>query len=148
MSNRLGTINKVLHLKECREGEIEVEVRDLRNQISVQQMRLASLEGAYMETLDAFRSKQAGGTISSQEMGIYQSYLFHLQVEMDARKAEIARSLSALDARHGALVEAHKETRVVEALKDRRAKENAKEELRQERKQMDSLFTMLRGSKA
>ena len=143
--NRLGTINKVLHLKERREEEIEVEVRELRDEIAVKQMRLASLEGAYMETLDEFRRKQVGGTLGSQEMGIYQGYLFHLQMEMDSRKAEIARALSALDAMHGALVEAHKETRVVEALKDRRTRENVKEELRKERKEMDSIFTMRQG---
>ncbi len=145
--NRLGTINKVLHLKERREEEIEIEVRELRDEIAVKQMRLASLEGAYMETLDEFRRKQVGGALGSQEMGIYQSYLFHLQMEMDARKAEIARALSALDARHGALVDAHKETRVVEALKDRRTRENVKEELRKERKEMDSIFTMRQGKR-
>ena len=147
MTSRLGTINKVLHLKERREEEIEVEVRQLRDQISLQQERLAALEGAYMETQETFRRKQAEGTVAPQEMGIYQSYLFHLQVEMDRRKAEIARALSTLDARHGALVEAHKETRVVEALKDRRVKENTKEEHRLERKEMDSIFSMLRGGK-
>ena len=74
-------------------------------------------------------------------------YLFHLQIEMDKRKSEIARALTALDARHGDLVEAHKETRVVEALKERRARENAKEEMKQERREMDSIFSMLRGGK-
>jgi len=98
-----------------------------------------------METLDEYRRKQVGGGLRSQEMGIYQTYLFHLQMEMDTRKAEIARALSALDARHGALVDAHKETRVVEALKDRRTRENVKEELRKERKEMDSIFTMRQG---
>jgi flagellar export protein FliJ len=145
--NRLGTINKVLHLKERREEEIEIEVRGLRDEISVKQMRLDSLEGAYMETLDEFRRKQAGGTLAPQEMVIYQGYLFHLQMEIDARKAEIGRALAALDARHGALVEAHKETRVVEALKDRRTRENVKEELRKERKEMDSIFTMRQGKR-
>ncbi len=143
--NRLATINKVLHLKERREEEIELEVRALRNDIAVKQMRLSSLEGAYTETLEEFRRKQAGGTLASQEMMIYQGYLFHLQMEMDSRKADIARALASLDARHGALVEAHKETRVVEALKDRRTRENLKEELRKERKEMDSIFTMRQG---
>jgi flagellar export protein FliJ len=142
--NRLGTINKVLHLKERREEEIELEVRELRDQIAVKQMRLSSLEGAYMDTLDELRRKQLEGTLSSQEMGIYHGYMFHLQMEIDAKKADIARALSSLDARHGALVEAHKETRVVEALKDRRTRERAREELRQERKEMDSIFSMRR----
>ncbi|MBP2674083.1 MAG: Flagellar FliJ protein [Deltaproteobacteria bacterium] len=143
--NRLGTINKVLHLKERREEEIEIEVRELRDAISVKEMRLRSLEGAYTETIGEFQRRQVEGTIAPQEMGIYHSYLYHLQLEMDSRKAEIARALSALDARHGALVEAHKETRVVEALKDRRTRENVKEELRKENKQMDSLSSVMRG---
>jgi flagellar export protein FliJ len=142
--NRLGTINKVLHLKERREEEIELEVRDLRDSIAVKEMRLRSLEGAYMDTIGEFQRKQMQGTIASHEMGIYQNYLFHLQVEMDNRKAEIARALTALDVRHGALVEAHKETRVVEALKDRRSRENAKDDLRKENKLMDSLSSTMR----
>jgi flagellar export protein FliJ len=143
--NQLGTINKVLHLKERREEEIEIEVRELRDAIAVKEMRLRSLEGAYMETVGEFQRRQVEGTIAPQEMGIYHSYLYHLQIEMDTRKAEIARALSALDVRHGALVEAHKETRVVEALKDRRTRENVKEELRKEIKQMDSLSLVMRG---
>jgi len=108
-------------------------------------MRLRSLEDAYMETTGEFQRKQAGGSLAPNEMGIYHSYLYHLQIEMDSRKAEIARALSALDARHGELVEAHKETRVVEALKDRRTRENAKVELRNEIKRMDALSPALRG---
>lgn len=143
--NRLATIDKVLHLKERREEEIKLDIRALRDDIALKQMRLSSLEEAYTGTLEEFRRKQAGGTVASREMMIYQGYLFHLQMEMDARKAEIARALASLDARQGALVEAHKETRVVEALKDRRTRENAKEELRKERKEMDSIFTMRQG---
>jgi flagellar export protein FliJ len=142
--SRLGTINKVLHLKERREEEIELEVRELRDAVAVQEMRLASLEEAYMDTVGAFHRKQDAGGLGPNEMGVYYSYLYHLQKEMDSKKAEIARSLSALDAKHGALVEAHKETRVVESLKDRRSREFAKEESRLERKQMDSLPSMLR----
>ncbi len=137
--NRLGTIDKVLHLKERRREEIELEVRNLRDTVAVQEMRLGSLEGAYMDTIQAFHRKQSDGSLAPQEMGVYYSYLYHLQKEMDARKAEIARSLAALDAKHGALVEAHKETRVVESLKDRRTREHAKEERRQARKEMDSI---------
>jgi len=144
MSKQLGTINKVLLLKEQLEEEIELEVRRMRDHISMLQTRLSVLENAYEETQDKFLDKQMAGTLALQELGIYQSYLFHLQIEMEKRKAEIARALIALDARHEALVEAHKETKLVEALKERREKENAKEEMRQERKEMDSISSMLR----
>jgi len=144
MNKGLGTINKVLHLKEQKEEEIGTEVRNMLNQVQIKQERLSSLEEAYTETHQAFLSKQMKGTLALQEMGIYQSYLFHLQVEMDSQKAEIARALAALDARRDALLEAHKETRVVEALKGRKEKENAREEMKQERKEMDSISFMLR----
>ena len=144
MNKGLGTIKKVLHLKEQREEEIGTEVRNMLNQIQIKQEQLSSLEEAYTEAHQVFVSKQMKGTLALQEMGIYQSYLFHLQAEMDKRKADIARSLAALDARRDALVEAHKETRVVEALKGRKEKENAKEEMKQERKEMDSISFMLR----
>ncbi|MCL1926692.1 MAG: flagellar export protein FliJ [Syntrophorhabdaceae bacterium] len=144
MNKQLGTINKVLHLKEQLEEEIELEVRRMRDHISMLQTRLSVLEDTYMETQNKFLDKQMAGELALQEMGIYQSYLFHLHVEMEKRKAEIARALIALDARHEALVEAHKETRLVETLKERREKENAKEEMRQERKEMDSISSMLR----
>jgi flagellar export protein FliJ len=142
--NRLGTINKVLHLKERREEEIEGELRTVRDAIAVHEMRLASLEEAYADTVESFHRKQGEGTLEPNEMGVYYSYLYHLQNEMDAKKAEIARSVALLDAKHGALVEAHKETRVVESLKDRRSREYAKEESRLERKQMDSISAVRR----
>ena len=144
MSKRLSTIDKVLNLKEQKEEEIGIEVRNMLDQVQIKQQRLSSLEEAYSETQDTFISKQMDGTLALQEMGIYQSYLFHLQIEMDNQKAEIARALVALDARRDALLEAHKETRLVEALKERKQKETAREDMKQERKEMDSLSLSLR----
>ena len=144
MNKPLGTINKVLLLKEQLEEEIELEVRRMRDHISMLQTRLSMLEDTYSETQNKFLDKHMAGTLALQEMSIYQSYLFHLHVEIEKRKAEITRALVNLDVRHEALVEAHKETKVVEALKERREKENAKEEMKQERKEMDSISSMLR----
>jgi flagellar export protein FliJ len=142
--NRLGTIGKVLQLKENREEEIECEVRALRNAIGADQARLGILENSYMDTLETFNRKQREGRLAPHEMGIYYSYLFHLSKEMDAKKAEIARALAELDARQGALVEAHMETRVVESLKDRRSREYEKEDARRERKEMDFISSTRR----
>lgn len=142
--NRLGTIGKVLQLKENREEEIEGEVRALRNAVAAEQARLGILENSYMDSLEMFNRKQLDGRLAPNEMGIYYSYLFHLTKEMEAKKAEIARALSALDARQDALVVAHKETRVVESLKDRRSREYEKEDARRERKEMDFLSSTRR----
>jgi flagellar export protein FliJ len=141
---RLGTISKVLQLKERREEEIEFEVRSLRAAVSAHETWLASLEDAYMDALDMFNRKQRDGSLPPHEMGIYYSYFGHLHKEMEDKKADIARDLAALNARQGALVEAHKETRVVESLKDRRSLEQAKEETRRERKEMDFLSSTKR----
>ena len=84
--NRLGTIGKVLQLKENREGEIECEVRSLRNAVGADQARLAILETSYMETLETFNRKQHEGRLAPAEMGIYYSYLFHLNKEMEAKR--------------------------------------------------------------
>lgn len=142
--NRLGTIGKVLQLKENREEEIECEVRALRNAVGADQTRLGILENSYMDTLEVFNRKQGEGRLAPHEMGIYYSYIFHLNKEMEAKKAEIARALSELDARQGALVAAHKETRVVESLKDRRSREYEKEDARRERKEMDFISSTRR----
>ena len=142
--NRLGTIGKVLQLKENREEEIESEVRALRNAVDVHRTRLGILEKSYMETLDTFNRKQGEGKLASHEMGIYYSYFFHLGKEMEAKKAEIARALSELDERQSALVAAHVETRVVESLKDRRSREYEKEDARRERKEMDFISSTRR----
>ena len=135
--NRLGTIGKVLQLKESREEEIECEVRALRNAVGADQARLDILEETYRDTLEIFHRRQREEGLAPHEMGIYYSYLFHLDKEMEAKKAEIARALSELDTGQCALVAAHVETRVVESLKDRRSRENEKEDARRERKEMD-----------
>lgn len=142
--NRLGTIGKVLRLRENREGEIECEVRALRSAVDEEQARLCVLESTYMDTLETFNRMQYEGRLSPHEMGIYYSYLFHLDKKMDAKKAEIARALSELDARQVALVAAHVERRVVESLKDRRSRENKSEDTRQERKEMDFISSTRR----
>jgi flagellar export protein FliJ len=142
--NRLGTIRKVLQLKERREEEIEVEIRGLLNAVGAHETRLACLEDAYLDTLDDFNRKQHNGSLPPHEMGVYYSYFSHLHKEMEVKKAEIARVLSALDAKQGALVEAHKETRVVESLKNRRSREQVKEETRRERKEMDFISSTKR----
>ncbi len=135
--NRLGTIGKVLQLKESREEEIESVVRALRDAIGADQARLAILENSYMDTLEIFKRKEREGKLAPHEMGIFYSYFFHLNVEMEGKKTDIARALSELDARQGDLVAAHMETRVVELLKDRRSREYEKEDARRERKAMD-----------
>jgi len=85
--NRLGTIGKVLQLKENREEEIECEVRALRNAVDAHRTRLGILEKSYMETLESFNRKQREGRLAPHEMGIYYSYFFHLGNEMEAKKA-------------------------------------------------------------
>jgi flagellar export protein FliJ len=145
--SKLGTISKILQLKEWKEEEIELEVRRLRDAVTAHESRIGSLESAYLDTLDAFNRKQGDGTLRPHEMGIYYSYFYHLQKEMDAMKADLARILSALDSRQSDLVEAHKETRVVESLKDRRTRERAKEESQRERKEMDFLSSTKRSDR-
>lgn len=135
--NRLGTIGKVLQLKESREEEIESEIRAIRDAIGADQARLAILENSYMDTLEMFKRKEREGRLAPHEMGIFYSYFFHLNVEMEGKKTDIARALTELDARQGDLVAAHMETRVVESLKDRRSREYEKEDARRERKEMD-----------
>jgi len=145
--NRLGTIGKVLQLKENREEEIECEVRALRNAVGAHQTRLGILENSYMDTLETFNRKQREGKLAPHEMGIYYSYIFHLGKEMEAKKAEIARALSELDERQSALVAAHVETRVVESLKDRRSREYEEEDARRERKEMDFISSTRRAER-
>jgi flagellar export protein FliJ len=142
--NRLGTIGKVLQLKESREEEIESEVRALRDAIGADQARLAILEKSYMDTLEMFKRKEREGRLVPHEMGIFYSYFFHLNVEMEGKKADIARTVAELDARQGDLVAAHMETRVVESLKNRRSRDFEKEDARRERKEMDFISSTRR----
>ena len=142
--DRLRTIGKVLQLKENREEEIGCEVRALRNAVGADQARLGILEDTYRDTLEIFNRRQREEGLAPHEMGIYYSYFFHLSKEMEAKKAEIARALSELDAGQRALVEAHVETRVVESLKDRRSREYEKEDARLERKEMDFISSTRR----
>ena len=142
--DRLQTIGKVLQLKENREEEIGYEVRALRDAVAAEQTRLDILENTYRETLEIFNRKQSEGGLAPAEMGIYYSYFFHLNKGMEAKRTEVARALSELDARQGALAAAHMETRVVESLKDRRSREFEKEDARRERKEMDFISSTRR----
>ena len=142
--DRLRTIGKVLQLKENREEEIGCEVRALRDAVGADQARLGILEDTYRDTLEIFNRRQREEGLAPHEMGIYYSYFFHLDKAVEAKKAEIDRALSELDARQGELVAAHMETRVVESLKDRRSREYVKEDAQRERKEMDFISSTRR----
>lgn len=139
MRRKVRTIAQVLELKERKREEIAVEVKEIQDRIGLHEAALVSLERNYLMTLSKFDGMQRGSSVAAHSVGLYYGYLHQLLGEMESRKERISRCLVELGERREALVEALKETRVYETLKDRRERECEQEEAVRERKEMDFL---------
>lgn len=144
MRRDIETIAKVLELKERRREEIAVEVKRIEDRIFFFEAELSELERSYLETFSAFDRMGRGGAVAAHAVGLYYGYMLQLLREIEGKKNMIARCLDELRARRGDLVEALKETRVLETLRERRLQERDREEKERERKETE-FFALSRG---
>ncbi|MBI5635209.1 MAG: flagellar export protein FliJ [Nitrospirae bacterium] len=137
--SKIRTVSRVLGIKDRKKEEIENEVRQLRGQIRELEAELASLEKRFSETAAEFEEKQKSSDLDVHRLELFYNYFAKLDEDMNAQKKEIIRRLSELSGRQEALIEAYKEKKLFEILKDRIVKEDSAEKDRADQKEQDFL---------
>ncbi len=137
--NKLKTVTRVLEIKDHKKEEIENEVKQLRGQIRELETRLGSLEKKFSETAAEFEEKQKSSDLDVHKLELFYNYFMKLHEDMNAQKKEIVQRLSELNDRQTALIEAYKEKKLFEILKDRIVKEDTVDKDRAEQKEQDFL---------
>lgn len=138
--SKIKTVTRVLQIKDHKKEEIENEVKQIRSQIRQLEVQLEKLETSFAETSLEFEEKQKGSGMDVHRLELFYNYFMKLNDDMNARKKEIIRRLSELNVRQEALIEAYKEKKLFELLKDRMVKEEMTEKERAEQKEQDFLY--------
>ena len=138
--SKLKTVTRVLEIKDHKKEEIENEVKQLRSQIRELEARLASLEKKFSEAAAEFEEKQKSSDLNVHKLELFYDYFMRLHEDMNAQKKEIVRRLSELNDRQSALIEAYKEKKLFELLKDRMVKEETADKDRDEQKEQDFMY--------
>lgn len=138
--SKISTVKKVLQIKDHRKEEIELEVRNVSNMINMAQNELNSLERQFAEATDIFNERQSKRDMDINETGLFYNYFMQLTEGMNNRKKEIQKRLEELDLRRNELIEAFKETKLLEILKGKMIKEDNREKDISAQKEMDFMF--------
>ncbi len=137
--SKIKTVARVLQLKDHKKEEIENEVKQLRSQIKQLEGQLENLEKKFCETSLEFEEKQQNSGMDVHRLELFYNYFMKLNEDMNTQKKEIIRRLSELNGRQEALIEAYKEKKLFEILKDRMVKEEMSDKDRAEQKEQDFL---------
>ncbi|NTU42889.1 MAG: hypothetical protein HGA78_07510 [Nitrospirales bacterium] len=117
--NKLNTVSRVLEIKDRKKEEIESEVMRLRDRLRRLEESLECLELRFGETTREFEKKQLSNEMDLHSLDLFYAYFMKLSEDITARKKEISRQISELHERQSALIEAYKEKRLFEIIRER-----------------------------
>ncbi|NTW58352.1 MAG: hypothetical protein HGB21_02380 [Nitrospirae bacterium] len=133
---------KVLEVKGIKREQLEAEVRKARTTLAAEQQRLQDLEQAYKANSVELTDRQIAGTLPVREMDVYYGYLKHVARQIQQQKELIVIRQREVAEREKWMVEAYKEQRLVEILRDKIVCQEAKLAGQAEQKDRDAEFIM------
>jgi flagellar export protein FliJ len=139
-------VSKIIEIKEFNKEQLEAEVRQVREQLNAEQLKLDGLDREYKKTIVELECKQAGA-LHAPEIELFYTYLKHLAKQIDQQKSVVAAHAAEVDRKQGAMVEAFKEQCLFEKLHDKIIHEQAKEISHNEQKEADFTFLCRRAGK-
>jgi len=142
---RVKTVSKILEIKGFTKEQLEAEVRKCRQLLKVEQEKADALELEYRTISDDFLSKQTKGTVPAHELELVYTYLKHVGKQIDQQKRIVEIRNAELDQCMNALVEAHKEKRLLEILQEKIVHLHAREAEHVEQKEADYQFLIKKG---
>jgi flagellar export protein FliJ len=134
---RQKTVSKILELKEFNTEQLEAAVKTAQERLNTEQEKLDALNRGYQHTGEVFADKQARGAIPVQEMELFTAYLKHLGKQIEHQKGLVAARTAERDEKMRAVVEAYKEQRLFEIMKDKIRRKETKEAVQSEQKAAD-----------
>ncbi|MDP6699394.1 MAG: flagellar export protein FliJ [Candidatus Latescibacteria bacterium] len=133
---------RLLELKERSEDQRKAELGEVMAVYNRERAKLGELQqsfGAYRRAALALPDQRVDPAL----LGINASYLLRLQREIGEQREHLDRVESVVEDKRGKLLEATRERRVYEILKERAEEEHRREVVRQERIQLDEIGEQL-----
>ncbi len=131
---RKDTIIKILKLKENRKREMEIEVKKAHDKVDEEDSKLQSLENNYKETLESF---DGAANMEVKEANNFYGFFMRLNESIEKQKDVCSERVNELEQVKDGLINAHKEEKIIEIMKDKVVKEEKKEREKSEQKEAD-----------
>jgi flagellar FliJ protein len=136
-------LQKVLELREYAEREAEIELGRAVSALNLIEQRLAALAE---ERCNAAAERFAPGREFS-EMQSYEKYLYRLDRTRDKFLADAAKAELEVSEKRDLYLEASRDRKVLDKVRERRAGEYRKFALAEENKELDEIAGRMRGTR-
>lgn len=137
---RIKAASRVLGYRSLKKEDAELQAARARRRHGEEEEKLASMEKTLAETLELLQGGRKGAIINVHEFELMRDYCLHLDGRTDSQRARKEESLQELARRQEALVEAHKEERLLETLIERLDRERRRQAEADAQKESDALY--------
>ncbi|MBF0464827.1 MAG: flagellar export protein FliJ [Nitrospirae bacterium] len=137
---RLDTLKRIIQVKEYKKSEAEIELQKAWRVLKTEQSQLALLEKHLADNTAALDKKKNSRNINGYELTLYYDYIETLYKKIDAQTKVVAEKTLEMEKKQTELVEAYREVKTVEVLKDRVVSDESKKMERQTQREMDFAY--------
>lgn len=131
------TISKILKLKDSRKKEIEIEVKEAADRLDREEEKLFQLEKEYKDKLEFFNKKNMEGSLDAGNINSYYNFFSNVDIKIKEQKEVRSKRQDELAVLKNSLVNAHKDKKVFEIMKDKAVKKEIREQIESEQKEAD-----------
>ncbi len=129
------TLQPVLEHRQRIEDDFKVALGARRRELAVAQAELDRLTERYREHSEMLRGEHR--SLSAEDLRLHYAHIAFLDRAIDAQRAVVAARAATVDRARAEVLEASKERKAVEKLKERRGEAHAEEERRVEQNELD-----------
>lgn len=144
MKQRIQTLTRVAEVREIEEEDKIVEVRRARAVLLDEETMLATIDRSIEAAMARLFEVQSASTLDIEELGMLFEYRESVDRLRVRQSAVVEAATIELDTRLEALLEAHRERKVIETYRDRLQKQFTHQQDIEEQKSMDALFVSRR----
>ncbi len=135
------TIATILKLKDSKKKELELKVKEVHDRVDKEEEKLIAFEREYKDTHDVFTNQSKEGSIGPDKISSYYNYFSNMTAKIDKQKDVHLQWQKKLALVKESFINAHKEKKVFEIMKEKALKKEIKERIESEQKEAD--FFML-----
>lgn len=137
-------IERVINLKSFAKDQLEIELRKKREELKIENEKLEKLENLFNETMNKFSERQNAGPLNTEEIDLFYDYISYMEQQIKKQKRVVHKKRELLLEKEREVMKVHREKRLLEILHDSAVKEEMKEALTKEQKEIDLDFLMRR----
>ncbi len=131
-------LQKVLNYKQQVEDQKKQELFHLLKIFYEEEKVLHRLNELLLQTLSEFETKQEGD-LDIQELLFYSAYIARVNREIEAQREKLVKLAHKIEKKRGEVIEASKERKILEQLREKKYKEFQRTEGRREQKFLDEI---------